>query len=126
MKRSQAFMLVGSLLVTAANGIAKAEEPRSMLDGDVVALESSYVELVVDASGDVIQVKVEDCEGCERTSYLPSRNLVVTKGGQRVDHRGLNSANRGAGTLVLGADSGLVREVAFWAPRGREEERGGQ
>ena len=114
MKRSQAFMLVGSLLVTAAIGIAKAEDPRSMLDGDVVAQESSYVELVVDASGDVIQVRVNGCEPCEKGSYLPYQRLAISSGGKLVDRKNLDLLNGKPGTLVINSDTGLVIKVDFW------------
>ncbi len=123
MKREQihAFRLVFAVLMFGAStGAVIAETPRSMLDGDVFAAEANYVELVVGTSGDVVEVRVEGCETCEQDSYLPSRDLTVSKQGQPVDATRLVDINGRAGTLVLSVGSQLVQSVDFWVPRVEE------
>lgn len=103
-----------SLLSLASN----AEQPRSMLDGNVEAAEASVVEIVTNSSGEVIQIRVEGCETCSSQSYLPSREIAVSVSGQSVSSGRLSGLSGQSGTLTLNADSGMVERVDFWSQRG--------
>lgn len=114
--RLTAVLLMFGALVGAAN----AETARSMLDGDVFAVEANYVELVVNASGEVIQVRVEGCEPCMQSSYLPSRELSISRQGKVLEVPGAIGLSGSPATLVVRVGSKLVEKVDFWVPRGKE------
>lgn len=121
MKSSLVYLLRVSaalLLLGMAAGTASAETARSMLDGDVFAAEASHVELVFNASGEVVQVRVEGCESCAKSSYLPARDLSISRQGKAIDMRGTSGLVGNPGTLVIGVGSELVEQVDFWVPRG--------
>ena len=103
-----------SLFSLASN----ADEPRSMLDGDVEAAEASVVEMVTNSSGEVVQIRVEGCETCSSERYLPSRELSVSLSGQPVPAGRLVGLSGLSGTLTLNANSGMVQRVDFWSERG--------
>ncbi|PPI78978.1 hypothetical protein DXI23_17320 [Marinobacter flavimaris] len=105
-------------LLGVAAGTANAETARSMLDGDVFAAEANHVELVSNASGEVVQVRVEGCESCVKSSYLPARDLVISRQGKAIDVRGASGLVGNSATLVIGVGSELVEQVDFWVPRG--------
>lgn len=123
MKRSLKYTLRFSavlFLLGVFVGTANAETARSMLDGDVVAAEANYVELVFNASGEVVQLRVEGCESCRQSSYLPSRDLLISRQGKVLDVSGAIGLSGNPATLVVGVDSKLVEKVDFWVPRGKE------
>ena len=106
------------LLLGVAAGTANAETARSMLDGDVFAAEANQVELVFNASGEVVQVRVEGCESCAKSSYLPARELSISRQGKTIDMRRTSGLIGNPATLVIGSGSELVEQVDFWVPRG--------
>lgn len=121
MKSSLVYLLRVSaalFLLGVAAGTASAETARSMLDGDVFAAEASHVELVFNASGEVVQVRVEGCESCMKSSYLPARDLSISRQGKAIDMRGTSGLIGNPATLVIGVGSELVEQVDFWVPRG--------
>lgn len=116
MQRYRLLMALALALTTAGfQGVASA---RSMLDGDVRPVEAGSVELVVGSSGDVVQVRVEDCEECERSSYLPTRDLTVEYADKAVEPNQLGGINGGSATVVLDTSTGMVRKIDFWTQRG--------
>ncbi|AHI30174.1 hypothetical protein [Marinobacter similis] len=108
-------VVLAGVLVFMAGGMAHAQESRSMLDGDVLAAEAGQVELVTNASGEVVQVRVANCERCAQESYLPSRNLRVSQSGRPDAPESPNSFNGQAGTVVVNLQSGMVEQIIFWA-----------
>ena len=111
------FPMVLVLALTTA-GFQGAVSARSMLDGNVRPVEAGSVELVVGSSGDVVQVRVEDCEECERSSYLPTRDLTVEYADQAVEPNQLGGINGGSATVILDTNTDMVRKIDFWTQRG--------
>ncbi|SNC76532.1 hypothetical protein SAMN04487881_3475 [Marinobacter sp. es.048] len=113
-------LLVALPCLVVFSAAVNAAEPRSMLDGDVVAAEAGMVELVTGSSGDVVQVRVEACQNCMKSSYLPARDLVVSRGGRPVSGAAIPGLSGGSGTLVIDSQSGMIEKVDFWIERGGE------
>ncbi|WP_372982016.1 hypothetical protein [Marinobacter sediminum] len=115
--------VLASVMVLVAGGMAHAQESRSMLDGDVLAAEAGRVELVTNASGEIVQVRVENCEQCAQENYLPSQNLRVSQSGRPGASESPSSFNGQAGTVVLNLQSGMVEQIIFWAlPNGGNDQ----
>lgn len=108
------------LVLALCSGAAVAQQSRSMLDGDVSAAESSFVEIVLSSSGEVLQVRVEGCEHCRQNSYLPAREFEVLRADQLIDVRRMEEINGRPGTLVISTETGMVQKVVFSVPRGEE------
>ncbi|MBC7184132.1 MAG: hypothetical protein H5U30_11255 [Marinobacter sp.] len=111
-------LLMALALVFATAGFQGVASARSMLDGDVRPVEAGSVELVVGSSGDVVQVRVEECEECERSSYLPARDLTVEYADKTVEPNQLGRINGGSATVVLDTNTDMVRKIDFWTQRG--------
>lgn len=111
-------LLMALVLAFATAGFQGGVSARSMLDGDVRPVEAGSVELVVGSSGDVVQVRVEGCEECDRVSYLPARDLTVEYSDEALEPTRLGGINGGSATVVLDTGSNMVRKIDFWTQRG--------
>lgn len=107
-----------ALVVALAAGPVQAEEARSMLTGDVVVHEVSQVEVVLDSSGEVVQIRVDGCETCQQQSFLPARGLSVSVAGRPVSGGQLSRVNGQGGNVVENVGTGMARSVDFWSVRG--------
>lgn len=96
---------------------------RSLLDGDVEAHEADRVELVYGSSGSLIQVRVEGCESCQTSGYLPARGIAISLSGEPLGEKQRRTVSGGSGTVVVSTETGMVRSVDFWAPRGEGAEQ---
>lgn len=105
--------LLAGVVVCVAG--AHAQESRSMLDGNLLAAEAGRVELVTNASGEIVQVRVENCEQCSQDSYLPSRKLRISQSGKPDAPKSPSSLSGQAGTVVVNLQSGMVEQIIFWA-----------
>lgn len=121
MQRYRLFMALALVLATA--GFQGGVSARSMLDGDVRPVEAGSVELIFDSSGDVVQVRVENCEECERSSYLPTRDMTVVYEDKAVELNQLGGINGGSATVVLYISTGMVKKIDFWTQRGEGVEQ---
>lgn len=110
-------VLVTGITMNLTLATAQAEDARSMLDGNLLAAEAGMVDLVMNASGEVVQIRVEECEQCDRDSYLPSRQLRIKQSGNPDFSGSLDAVDGRAGTVVLNRRSGMVEQIIFWAPR---------
>ncbi|MBZ2170102.1 hypothetical protein [Marinobacter sp. F4216] len=115
-------VFVAGLVLGLLSVTGNAEQERSMLDGDLLAAEIMSVELVFNSSGEVVQVRLEDCAQCELPGYLPSRKLRFSYGGQSVSSSQVRSLNGNPGTVVINRETGMVEQVMFWRGRGAEAE----
>ncbi|MCM0610992.1 hypothetical protein KFJ24_00695 [Marinobacter sediminum] len=117
------YVFIACVAMNLVPVLVQADESRSMLDGNLLAAEAGRVDLVVNSSGEVVQVLVEECEQCDRASYLPSPDLSVMQAGNPAFSGEPSGVNEQAGTVVLNRKSGMVVKVIFWMPRGRESEK---
>ncbi|MDO3723283.1 hypothetical protein QVZ43_16315 [Marinobacter sp. chi1] len=110
--------------VVLSSGVAgvQAQQNGSMLDGNLLAAEVPATEIVQNAAGDVVQVRVDSCDVCDQAGYLPSRNLKITYGKDEVLSGQLKTFNGRAATVVINRDTGMVDRIMFWRERGVGDE----
>lgn len=119
MRLMKQYQLLTTLILTLTTaGFQGGVSARSMLDGDVRPVEAGSVELVVGSSGEVVQVRIEDCEECDRSSYLPARDLAIEYSDKALEPDQLGGVNGGSATVVLDTNTDMVRKIDFWAQRG--------
>lgn len=117
-KATAAFIVFGLMALPM---LAVSQESRSMLSGDVIALEANSVELVGSSGGDLAQLLVEGCEMCGAGSYLPSRQMEVTLAGEPLSPSQYSRVSGLPATLVVDVNTKLVKRASFALPRGEGE-----
>lgn len=110
----------GLLAISFVTGNTYAQQTRSMLDGYSIPAEAGVVEFVFGSSGNIVQIKVDGCEPCRQQSYLPARGLEVSRLDRVLEGSELVAASGQSGTLIISTDTGLVKKVHIWVPRGEE------
>ncbi len=114
--------LIGVFLATA--GVSHADEPTQKF-GDPAerSLEAGLVELVQNDSGSVVEVRVADCELCDRTSYLPRRDLEVEISGEDISEEDFSVYSGRPGSIVYNEKDYMVFGVYYWGARSTENNR---
>lgn len=112
-----------SLFLTGA-GLAHAEElTQKFSDSAERSLEAGSVELILDDAGRVVEVRVADCELCDRSSYLPRRNIEVEVAGEDLSKEDFPDYSGMAGTIVFHEKDYMIFGVYYWVARAAEENR---
>lgn len=115
-----ALVMVGVFLV----GAGHAEESRQKFsDPSEKSLEAGAVSLIQNASGRVVEVRVSDCELCDRASYLPDENLEVEVSGDGIRPEAFSEYSGRAGTIVYDQNNSMVFGVYYWGSRLAEDDR---
>lgn len=110
-------------VLLSANAVA--QDGSSMLSGKVIPLEANSVELVMSSSatGGIAQILVDGCEVCATQSYLPARDIEVSLSGSELSASQYPEVNGLHGTLVIDANTKLVKKVKYSLPRGEGDQQ---
>lgn len=104
-------------------GVSHAEETMGKFnDPTEKSLEAGSVSLVQSENGRVVEVRVQDCELCNRTSYLPHHNLEVKFAGEEISQENFVSYSGKPGAIVFNTKDYMVTGVYYWKPRVVEDE----
>ncbi|MGM0769457.1 MAG: hypothetical protein ACQEV6_15655 [Pseudomonadota bacterium] len=104
-----------ALLVLAASSGAFAERliDKSAMKPTVNVVESGGVSVVTNSAGEVVHVVTGLCEGCERRSYLPERNIRVMYEGQQLSAARIDSLDGAPAFVAIRVNSGMATSVDF-------------
>src|SRR5690606_41470789 len=67
--------------------------------------------------GEVVSVRITECDGCMPRQFLPAPNLEIVLEGEQVTARQASSANGRAGTVLYDGQTELAQVVIFYGPR---------
>lgn len=87
------------------------------------SLEAGSVVLVQNSAGTVVEVRVADCELCDRKSYLPRRNLEVMVAGESISKEDLSAHSGRPGSIVFNEKDYMVFGVYYWSGTAWEEKQ---
>ncbi|WP_417548383.1 hypothetical protein [Marinobacter segnicrescens] len=85
------------------------------------SLEAGSVELIQNADGVLVEVRVADCELCDRTSYLPRRNVEVEISGEGITKEDFSVYSGRPGSIVFNEKDYMVFGVYYWGARSMED-----
>ncbi|MCK7552068.1 hypothetical protein [Marinobacter goseongensis] len=104
-----------ALFILAASPGAFAERliDKSEMRPTINVVESGGVSVVTNSAGEVVQVVTGVCEGCERRSFLPERNVRVMFEGQQLSAAGSDSMNGAPAFVGVRVNSGMATSVEF-------------
>jgi hypothetical protein len=103
-----------SLISTAAADGAPGISPNE--PGSQTSAEGINLQLVASANGDVVAIRIQECETCQPTTFLPSPNMEIVVGDKIVDVKAALSL-RGRGGAVLYNSQNLSAEVVIFYGR---------
>lgn len=115
-------VLIGLFLAIAGVSHA-AESTQKFGDPAERSLEAGSVELIQNANGRVVEVRVADCELCDRTSYLPRPNLEVEISGEDISREDFSVYSGRPGSIVFNEKDYMVFGVYYWGARSMEDNR---
>lgn len=104
---------VAALLLGTASLALAGEPAGQLIDSPYEGVEASAVELVVSASGDVVGVRGKGCPGCPSSTLLPSDEIIVEAGGQRLAGSEINNLSGKPGVIHIYRPTGMVHRVSF-------------
>lgn len=111
---STAFSAVLGVILVIASSPAWAEEPNGQLiDTQYEAVEARAIELVLNASGDVVSIRAKGCPGCPSSSILPSGDLVVEAGRHPINGVKVESLSGLPGVIHIYRPTGIAYRVSF-------------
>lgn len=111
---STALSVVLALVLVIVASPAGAEEPTGQLiDSQYEAFEARAIELVLNASGDVVGIRAEGCPGCPSSSILPSGDLVVEAGRRQINGAKVESLSGMPGVIHIYRPTGMAYRVSF-------------
>ncbi len=104
-----------ALIVLAASPGVYAERliDRSEMKPTVNVVESGGVSVMTNSAGEVVQVVTGLCEGCDRRSYLPSRDIRVTYEGQRLSAARIESFDGAPAFVGIRVNDAMATSVDF-------------
>lgn len=112
-----------SVFVTTALFVVAGANAQSGSESTVQGFEANEVFLTLDSGNRILEVRVKGCELCEKQSYLPVRDIVITKGDQKVAQGDYQRVSGNSGTIMFDEKNGMVFEVNYWLSREEGEVR---
>ncbi|MEX2475649.1 hypothetical protein [Marinobacter sp.] len=113
-----------AVVLMSLSPLVSADEPKGQLiDSQYEAVEARAIELVVNASGDVVGIRGKGCPGCPSSSILPSRELIVEVGGRQLQEDELDNFNGSSGVIHIYQPTAMAYRVSF---TGTVSSRGGE
>ncbi|SFN45169.1 hypothetical protein [Marinobacter pelagius] len=102
------------LILVIVSSPAWAEEPAGQLiDTQYEAVEARAIELVLNASGDVVGIRAKGCPGCPSSTILPSADLVIEAGERQIDGTEVKYLNGVPGVIHIYQPNGMAYRVSF-------------
>lgn len=111
---STALSAAMAMAFMTASALTWAEEPvGQLIDSPYEAVEARVIELSVNASGDVVQIRAEGCPGCPSSSILPSGELAVEAGNRQIDGVAVEDFSGMPGVIHIHKPTGMAYRVSF-------------
>jgi hypothetical protein len=111
---STALSAAMAMVFMAASALTWAAEPfGQLIDSPYEAVEARAIELSVNASGDVVQIRAEGCPGCPSSSILSSGELVVEAGKRKIDGVAVENFSGMPGVIHIHKPTGMAYRVSF-------------
>lgn len=85
-----------------------------------VSFEAEIVDLVLNSSGEVVQVVGSACERCNKKRYLPSRGLRLVRDGADVLPEAIGGLSGSSATILINKATGMAEQVRFFAAKAGE------
>lgn len=108
------------LTAMSASGGALAQ---SGSENTIQGFEATEVNLTVGSGNRILEVRVKGCELCTKTSYLPARDIVITRGDQGVPASDYQLISGNSGTIMFDERNDMVFKVNYWPSRGEGDVR---
>lgn len=113
-----AWLAVFTTVFLVASASAQSES-----DSTIRGYEASEVHLTLGSDSSILGVRVEGCELCKQQSYLPARDIVVSRGARDISAAHYQRVSGNPGTIMFDGKNKMVFEVNFWVPRGEGDVR---
>lgn len=78
------------------------------------AAEGVDLRLNISEAGEVVSVRITECDGCMPRSFLPARDLEIVVGDETITPGDAVSLNGRGGTVLYDRDTGLAETVIFY------------
>lgn len=105
-------VLAGFILAVGSAGAQSRSDSNT-----IRAYESGEVHLTLDSGNRVLEVRVKDCELCQKQSYLPTRDIRISYGSDVLEGSDYDAISGNAGTIVFDDTNDMVFTVRYWLPR---------
>src|SRR5690554_616844 len=79
------------------------------------AAEGIDLTLVTNNQGDVVGIRIVQCEDCQHTTFLPARGLEIYVSEQQVSAKQAVQANGGLGEILYHPQTKLAQKVYFYS-----------
>lgn len=79
-----------------------------------MAAEGVDLELNTSGSGEVVSIRITECEGCMPRTFLPAPGVEFIAGGEQISTRQASAASGGAGTVLYDRETELAKVVIFY------------
>ncbi len=107
--------LVLFLSLSLWNGSASAQS--SMSTGEYVspqAAEGMDLNLTISESGELLAVRITECDGCMPRTFLPAPDVEVLVDNEQASIRQAAAVNGRGGTVLYDRETGLAEVVIFY------------
>lgn len=78
------------------------------------AAEGVDLRLNISEAGEVVSVRITECDGCMPRSFLPARDLEIVVGDETITPGDAAALNGRGGTVLYDRDTGLAETVIFY------------
>lgn len=79
-----------------------------------MAAEGVDLELNTSGAGEVVSIRITECEGCMPRTFLPAPGIEFVAGGEQISVRQASAASGGAGTVLYDRETELAKVVIFY------------
>lgn len=104
---------IAMVFMTASAFTWAAEPVGQLIDSQYGAVEARAIELSLNASGEVVQIRAEGCPGCSSSSILPSGELVVEAGKRQINGVEVENLSGMPGVIHIYKPTGMAYRVSF-------------
>jgi hypothetical protein len=79
-----------------------------------MAAEGVDLELNTSGAGEVVSIRITECEGCMPRTFLPAPGIEFVVSGEQVSARQASASSGGAGTVLYDRETELAQVVIFY------------
>jgi hypothetical protein len=79
-----------------------------------MAAEGVDLELNTSGAGEVISIRITECDGCMPRTFLPGPEIEFRSGGEQISVRQAKAASGGGGTVLYDRETELAEVVIFY------------
>lgn len=116
-KLKQIFLFAAlSAWLSGGGAIAQSLSSESTPYIPPMAAEGVDLRLNLTDGGEVVSVRITECDGCMPRQFLPAPNLEIVLEGEQVTARQALNANGRAGTVLYDGQTELAQVVIFYGP----------